>query len=151
MKFKKKNNKPTTWRRCKNIPRSGSSMNRRSSSLRSATVCKAKPLCFCRPFRGRGRLTMPAILSTLMPQMTVSVAPRQVTESRDQRYTQAATPAPAWARNQARPLITPSAVPAEHTQALAETRMLWAGPFHSGLSWKWIFQRCGTQSLSSHN
>lgn len=92
-------------------------MNRRSSLLRSATVCEAKPLCFCKPFRGRGWLTMPAILSTLMPQMTVSVAPRQVTESRDQRYTQAATPAPSWARNQAKSLIILSAVPSPHTQA----------------------------------
>lgn len=100
----------------KNIPCSGSSMNRRSSLLRRATVCKAKPLCFCRPFRGWGWLTMPAILSTLMPQMTVSVAPRQVTESRDQRYTQAATPAPAWAQNQTKSLIILSAVPSPHTQ-----------------------------------
>lgn len=60
---------------------------------------------------------MPTILSTLMPQMTVSVAPRQVTESRDQRYTQAASPAPGWVRNQARTLIILSAVPSPHTQA----------------------------------
>lgn len=92
-------------------------MNRSSSLLRSATVCKAKPLCFCRPFGGRGWLTMPAILSALLPQMTVSVALRQVTESRDQRYTQAATPAPAWARTQATTLIMLSAVPSPHAQA----------------------------------
>lgn len=69
--------------RCINIALSGSSVNRRSSSLRRATVCKAKPLCFCRTFRGWGGVTMLPILSTLLPQMTVSVASRLVAESRD--------------------------------------------------------------------
>lgn len=80
--------------RCINIALSGSSVNRRSSSLRRATVCKAKPLCFCRPFRGWGGLTMLPILSTLLPQMTVSVASRLVAESRDWPHTQTQTPAP---------------------------------------------------------
>lgn len=69
--------------RCINIALWGSSVNRRSSSLRRATVCKAKPLCFCWTFRGWGGLTMQPILSTLLPQMTVSVASRLVEESRD--------------------------------------------------------------------
>lgn len=90
---------------CINISLPGFSVNRRGSLLRRSTVCKAYPLCFCRPFRGRSWLTMPAILSTLLPQMTVSVARRLVTESRDQHYTPAPapTPTPAPAANQRRP------------------------------------------------
>lgn len=84
-----------TCSQCINIALSGSSLNRRSCSLRTATVCKAKPLCFCRPCRGWGDLTMLFILSTLLPQMTVSVASRLVAESRDWPYTQTHTPAAA--------------------------------------------------------
>lgn len=83
-----------TCSQCINIALSGSSVNRRSSSLRRATVCKAKPLCFCRPCRGWGGLTMLPILSTLLPQMTVSVASRLVAESRDWPHTQTQTPGP---------------------------------------------------------
>lgn len=43
---------------------------------------------------------MPTILSTLLPQMTVSVALRLVTESRDQHYTLPQPQAAASARNQ---------------------------------------------------
>lgn len=130
-------------------------MNRRSSWLRRATVCKAKPLCFCRPFRGRGCLTMPAILSNLMPLMTVSVARRQVKESRDQHYTQAATPAPAPARAPSpstqpeHPARAPSRSPKpdgvfdnpicspDSTRpGRAEARLLLAGHLHSDMSWK---------------
>lgn len=56
---------------------------------------------------------MRAILSTLLPQMTVSVAPRLVTESRDQHYTPAPTSAPARAENQA---LAGISLPQSHVQ-----------------------------------
>ncbi|KAK9538791.1 hypothetical protein VZT92_003940 [Zoarces viviparus] len=68
---------------------------------------------------------MPAILSTLLPQMTVSVAPRLVTESRDQHYTP--TPTPTAAKNQTQPWIStvPSPGPLETCTSLSHTSPSW--------------------------
>lgn len=122
-----------TCSQCINIALSGSSVNRRSSSLRRATVCKAKPLCFCRPCRGWGGLTMLPILSTLLPQMTVSVASRLVAESRDWPHTQTQIPNP---NPRPRPRPRPWSTHSHHQPSGLRVPPQLDLSHHPGPSWK---------------
>ncbi|TNN88503.1 hypothetical protein EYF80_001286 [Liparis tanakae] len=110
-----------------------STISEQGTCSATAVLQQSVPLHSWSTAGGRSWLTMPAILSTLLPQMTVSVAPRLVTESRDQHYTPAPTPTPAPAKNQrTRPslghLCPRSSLPDPWRSVLVPAILLHPGP-----------------------